>query len=117
MKLVGEVVEIKEGNIKGQKIVEVNLGEGRRLVYDLIGDLMDVSTGDNLLVEILESKPENLDSYDFCGHGYLVTSEDEVNASLISLWGIIFKFTPPLGLELDKKYYVCLRKVKDRNRV
>lgn len=103
------VEKVEPGRIGGQRIAYASSNNGLTMVFDVIGDLIRVSPGDVLEVMISEVKPENLDDYEFCGHGYLVTPESKFNETIFSIWGIIFKFKPPLGLELERKYYLCLR--------
>lgn len=102
------VEELKAGNIQGQSIAK-GTAEGRTVVFDVIKGTMEVKKGDKLEVHVMEKKPENLDEFEFCGHGYLIAQEERFNETVISLWGIIFKFSPPLGLEPEKKYYICVK--------
>ncbi|MEM1685140.1 MAG: DNA-directed RNA polymerase subunit G [Acidilobaceae archaeon] len=108
--IIKAVVEnLKPGNIEGQKIAYCRIGEEGELVFDVLRDLISINPSDEIEVVISENKPENIDQYEFCGHGYLVTPESKFNKTILSLWGIIFKFKPPLKLQLDKKYYLCLK--------
>ncbi len=105
-----KVENIEPGKVGGQRIAYGMSDDKMSMVFDVIGDLINVAPGDRLEVVVSEVKP-NIDEYEFCGHGYLVTPESKFNETILSLWGIIFKFKPPLGLEMDKKYYLCLRHV------
>lgn len=102
------IEEVREGNIKGQKIAVGKGEDGSRVAFDVIKDLIKIDKGDRVELVIME-KLESIDEYEFCGHGYLLSPEEKHNATILSLWGIIFEFTPPLGLKLEKKYYICAR--------
>ncbi|MDM7275963.1 MAG: DNA-directed RNA polymerase subunit G [Thermoprotei archaeon] len=104
-----KVEKVRSGNVEGQRIASCRLKGGGVLEFDVIGNLIHVSEGDELKVVISEEKPSNLDAYEFCGHGYIVAPESKFNATIFSMWGIIFRFSPPVGLELDKKYYLCMK--------
>ncbi|MEN2999654.1 MAG: DNA-directed RNA polymerase subunit G [Acidilobaceae archaeon] len=108
MILAVTVEELRPGNIQGQSIAK-GVAEGRTVVFDVIKGTMEVKKGDRLELHILDKRPKDLEEYEFCGHGYLVAEEEKFNETIISLWGIIFKFHPPLGLKAEKKYYVCVK--------
>jgi DNA-directed RNA polymerase subunit G len=108
-RLLVKVERVEPGKIGGQRIAYAVSDDNRSMVFDVIGDLIRVSPRDVLEVIVSEVKPENIDEYEFCGHGYLVTPESKFDETILSLWGIIFKFKPPIGLELDRKYYLCLK--------
>ncbi|MCS7106929.1 MAG: DNA-directed RNA polymerase subunit G [Acidilobaceae archaeon] len=110
MILLVTVEDLKPGNIQGQSIVR-GVAEGRTVVFDVIKDTMEVKKGDRLEMHIMDKKPKDLEEFEFCGHGYLIAQEEKFNETIISLWGIIFKFHPPLGLEMEKKYYICIKHV------
>ena len=107
------IKEVKPGVLKGQRIAvgtyKVSDGGEGVIEFDVIGDLIKVSPGDEITVEVSEKLPDNLDPYAFCGHGYLVSPEAEKGSTIFSIWGIIFKFKPPIGLEMNKKYYLCIK--------
>jgi len=100
------VKEVAEGRIKGQKIVRAT-GRKQKLEFDLVEGLFSLSEGDKIRVEFYEEKPQNLDKYIFCGHGY-VASKPGDSFTIFSVWGILFRFEPPINLEYNKKYYVCI---------
>lgn len=108
-RLLIKVERVEPGKIRGQRIAYATSDDNRSVVFDVIGDLVKVTPNDVLEVIVSEAKPENIDEYEFCGHGYLVTQESKFDETILSLWGIIFKFKPPIGLELDRKYYLCMR--------
>ncbi|AFZ70138.1 hypothetical protein Calag_0362 [Caldisphaera lagunensis DSM 15908] len=105
-----EVKEIIQSKLQGAKIVNASNGN-TQIYFDLVQDMIKISEKDKIQIVIDENKPENLDIYDFCGHGYLVKPEEESRITILSLWGIIFQFEPPLGLKENTKYYLCLRKI------
>ncbi|MCE4621657.1 MAG: DNA-directed RNA polymerase subunit G [Desulfurococcales archaeon] len=110
VKLEGVVEGIEPGRIKGQKIVTVKLANGGTLVHDAVREVIDLSEGDKVSIVLSEERPANLDEYMFCGNGYLVAPESEKGKTIFSVWGLIFIFEPPLGLETDKKYYICIKR-------
>lgn len=101
------IVSIEPGSIKGQMIATAESGEGL-LRFDLISDLIRVGEGDTLEILLSDSKPGEVDGYDFCGRGYLVSSDS--GREIFSVWGIIFRFEPPLGLEPDREYFLCIKR-------
>lgn len=105
----GNVVELKPGNIRGQYIATVNLKD-RVLVHDVIEGTLKLKKGEKIEIYVGEKLPGNIDEYEFCGHGYLVDSEEKLGKTILSLWGIIFKFEPSIGLREEKKYYLCIKK-------
>lgn len=107
--LEGVIEKIEEGALKGQLLATLKAGKVR-VTFDLISDVMRFSKGDKLRIHITEEKPADLDRFDFCGHGYLVTEESKSGMTLFSIWGILFKFTPPIGLKADRKYYLCIER-------
>ncbi len=104
------VVDVKPSRLKGMLIASAE-GSGYTAAFDLVEGLYTLAKGDAIEVLIDEQKPEDLDSYEFCGHGYLAAPEDK-GFTLLSLWGILFKFSPPLGLRQGTKYYLCIRRSK-----
>lgn len=102
-----KVEDVREGRLKGQLIAEATYGDGK-VVFDLVSDLVDVKPGEELILEIRDTQPDNLDSYKFCGHGFLAASESQNRKTLLSVWGLLFMFEPSIGLEENKKYYVCI---------
>ncbi|MEB3780603.1 MAG: DNA-directed RNA polymerase subunit G [Desulfurococcales archaeon] len=112
MEITAVVSEVKRGALKGQYIVEADIEGGGSLRFDLVGGVLSLEPGDKLSIVFMDDKPsdDELDRYDFCGHGYLV-SEDK-DKTIFSIWGLIYRFKPPLGLEKNKKYYLCIRKLK-----
>jgi len=102
------VERLEPGKLKGQKIA-IARSRNAEIVFDVIEGLIDLRSGDNIVIEITPIKPENLDPYIFCGHGYLAAKKDD--AELLSLWGILFLFKPPIGLQDNVKYYLCIKKV------
>jgi DNA-directed RNA polymerase subunit G len=103
-----EVKDVQPSKLVGVKTARAE-GNGVSAQFDLIEGLYALNAGDRIEVLVDENKPEDLESYEFCGHGYLVTDESK-GFTLLSLWGILFKFEPPLGLKLDQKYYICIRR-------
>ncbi len=109
-KLTVTVEGIEPGKLRGQRIAKA--GSRRAHVeFDLIGDTIRVSEGDKIVFEFYTSKPSSLDKFIFCGQGY-VTSKPEEDFTMFSVWGILFKFKPSLGLEPETKYYLCIRRIK-----
>jgi len=106
----GVVKELRPGNIRGQYIATIDLGD-HTLVHDVIEGTITLTEGEKVRIYVGEKLPKDLDEYDFCGHGYLLASEEHVGKTLLSLWGIIFKFEPGIGLEENKKYYLCIKKL------
>jgi len=106
LKLVVENVE--PGKLKGQKIATAR-SSSEKVVFDVIEGLLNLNKGDVIELKITETRPENLDPYDFCGHGYLVETME--GKEIFSIWGIIFIFEPPQGLKDNTKYYLCIRKL------
>ena len=102
-----KIVGFRPGEIKGQRIAE---GEypGGRLVFDVIQDLVTLSEGDEVEIAIFDSEPGSMDEYSFCGRGYVVPSSGD--KTIFSIWGILFRFEPGIGLERDKEYILCIKK-------
>ncbi|MCE4611509.1 MAG: DNA-directed RNA polymerase subunit G [Desulfurococcales archaeon] len=101
------VEKVEPGKLRGQRIARARAGD-RTITFDVIENLFSVEEGDTLEILVSDSRPENLDPYDFCAHGYLAASRD--NAELLSLWGILFLFEPPIGLQDNVKYYLCIKR-------
>ncbi|MEB2836590.1 MAG: DNA-directed RNA polymerase subunit G [Desulfurococcales archaeon] len=112
LELEGEVVEVNPGRLRGQRIAKLRSSDGGEVVFDVIEDLLSLDKGERVKIIITDEKPSEqaLKSYDFCGHGYLVESEDITGKTVFSLWGILFLFNRKLGLKLNKKYYLCIQK-------
>ncbi|MDP8002773.1 MAG: DNA-directed RNA polymerase subunit G [Caldisphaera sp.] len=104
-----EIKKISPSKLQGAKVVEAN-NDKIHITFDLIENLFNVNEGDKIELYIDNKKPENIESYDFCAHGYLVKPEDQAKITILSLWGILFQFDPPIGLNYNEKYYLCLRK-------
>ena len=102
-----KVESVDPGRLADQNIV-VARGGSVSVEFDSIAGLFTVEEGENLSIVVSSEKPADLDEYDFCGHGYLVTPESD--STILSLWGIIFKFKPPIGLALNTKYYLCMKR-------
>ncbi|MCX8195736.1 MAG: DNA-directed RNA polymerase subunit G [Acidilobaceae archaeon] len=111
--LLATVEDVKPGNIQGQSIARAD-AEGRKVIFDVIKKTLEVKKGDLLEIHVMTKRPKNLEEFEFCGHGYLIAPEDAYKETILSLWGIIFKFSPPLGLEMEKKYYVCIKHASPR---
>ncbi|MEM1927684.1 MAG: DNA-directed RNA polymerase subunit G [Acidilobaceae archaeon] len=109
MVFTARVSSVKPGFIRGQLIATAEY-PGGLMVFDAIESLFSVKEGELLEVRVSDEKPGNLDELDFCGHGYLA-AEEEIGETVLSLWGIVFRFKPPLGLEMGRKYYLCLKKL------
>ncbi len=109
VELKGKVEAVEPGKLKGQSLVTVKAGE-YTIKFDAIEGLMSFVEGESVSIAFSESKPENLDDYYFCGHGYLVSPDSEAGKTIFSIWGIIFIVEPPLGLKDGVKYYLCIRK-------
>lgn len=105
-----EVRRVEPSKLEGVKIATAE-GDGRKVTFDMIEGLYVLNEGERFTMVISEEKPSDLDSYEFCGHGYLVVGEDK-GFTLLSLWGVLFKFEPPLGLRTNQKYYLCMRRAK-----
>ena len=112
LELEGEVVEVNPGRLRGQRIAKLRSSDGGELTFDVIEDLLSLDKGEKVRIVIADERPsrEALDSYDFCGHGYLVESEETVGKTVFSVWGILFIFNRKLGLKLNRKYYLCIQK-------
>lgn len=108
-KFIVKIEKVVSGKLMGQLIAYARSSDNIELAFDVIKDLIKVTPGDVIEITLSESKPENLDEFEFCGHGYLVAPESKFNETIFSIWGIIFKFKPPINLELDKKYYLCIK--------
>ncbi|MEB3861095.1 MAG: DNA-directed RNA polymerase subunit G [Desulfurococcales archaeon] len=106
-RITARIVNVEPGAIKGQRIVEAS-HEGGTLRFDLIGDLLDVGEGDVVEILVTDSKPGDLDSYQFCGRGYLVPGDG--GREILSVWGILFRFEPGIGLEEEREYFLCIKK-------
>jgi len=101
------VKEVAEGKIKGQRIVRAT-GRKQKLEFDLVEGLFDIDQGSKIRVEFYDERPSNMEGkYIFCGHGY-VASKPGDPFTIFSVWGILFKFEPPIDLEYNKKYYICI---------
>lgn len=105
----GRVVSVRPGRLRGQRIVDVVL-DGVNVSFDAVEGLVDFTEGEVVTLSLTTAIPEDLDDYDFCGHGYLVVPEDEAGKTIFSVWGILFVFSKPLGLRDNTKYYICIRK-------
>jgi len=112
VELEGIVKDVAEGRLRGQLIAEAHLNNEIVLKFDVIKGVMDVDKEDRIRVLITDEDlgSEDIDNADFCGHGYLVESEDIVGKTILSLWGIIFMFNKKLGLIPNRKYYLCIMK-------
>ncbi len=112
-KMTVTVTSVKQGEIKGQWVAE-GKAKGYRVKFDILEELFSVKEGDKLVFEIRDSKPQNLENYVFCGHGYIVRDlkrehKEAPNYTVFSVWGVIFRFEPRLEeLEPGKKYYLCI---------
>lgn len=104
-RLVYRIEDVNPGKLKGQ-LIAMAKGSSGSLQFDVIEGLMSVNKGDIIEVTLTTEKPENLDPYDFCGHGYLVRRVDD--HEIFSIWGILFVFSPPVGLRDNVKYYLCV---------
>lgn len=104
------VESVSKGRLRGQMIARARVRGGGEMEFDLIEGVLSLGEGDSIRVEFLDSEPEDPEAYEFCGHGYLVAPEGEAGLTIFSIWGIIFKVKPPMGLEPERKYYLCLRR-------
>jgi DNA-directed RNA polymerase subunit G len=113
-KMTITVTGLKPGNIRGQMIAEAK-AKGYKVTFDVMTDLYNVEEGKKYVIEFRTAPPRNLSKYVFCGHGYVVTDvvaelKKELDYTIFSVWGIIFKFEPKIkDLEPEKKYYLCIR--------
>ena len=108
-KMTLTVAQVSPGEIRGQKIVEAT-GRKQSVKFDLIEGLLEEEfrEGEKIVLEIYEDNPPSkLDSYEFCGHGYVASDPDD-DFTILSIWGILFRFEPKLNLKINKKYYVCI---------
>lgn len=105
----GLVEDVVEGRLRGQKIAKAKLGD-ISVEFDVISGILTIDIGDKIEIYVSDARPDNMDSYDFCGHGFLVEEEERVGKTVLSLWGILFVFSKPLGLKPNRKYYLCLSK-------
>ena len=101
------IESVEPGKLRGQKIAKAR-ADGGIITFDVIEELFSVREGDVLEILVTDSRPKSLDPYDFCAHGYLAASRDD--AELLSLWGILFLFKPPIGLQDNVKYYLCIKR-------
>ncbi|MEB3844934.1 MAG: DNA-directed RNA polymerase subunit G [Desulfurococcales archaeon] len=105
--------KIDKGLIKGQLVAE-GKGKGVKVKFDIIENLYNIKDN-KIIIEIRETPPAKLDKYIFCGHGYEVVEPKadafkERNYTIISVWGILFRFEPKLSdIEPNKKYYICIK--------
>jgi len=108
------ITSVEPGNIKGQMIAE-GKARGYKVKFDVITSLYSVKEGEKYVIELRSSPPRSLDSYVFCGHGYVVQDilqelREPLNVTIFSVWGIVFRFEPRIEeLEPEKKYYICIR--------
>ena len=102
------VEKVEPGKLRGQKIAYARAGN-RMITFDVIEGLLALSEGDKIKILVSDERPESLDPFDFCGHGYLAAFRDD--SELLSLWGILFLFKPPLGLKDNVKYYLCIKRM------
>ena len=102
------VEQVEPGKLKGQWIATAQ-SSSEKVVFDVIEGLLSLKQGDVIEITVTDTRPGNLDPYDFCGHGYLVKATDE--KEIFSIWGILFIFEPPIGLKDNVKYYLCIRKI------
>ena len=113
-KMTITVTSVKPGNIKGQLIAEAK-ARGYSVKFDVMTSIYNVEEGRKYVLEIRTSPPKDLEQYIFCGHGYVVQDilqelENPLNITVLSVWGIIFRFEPKIReLEPEQKYYVCLK--------
>ncbi|MEM1640052.1 MAG: DNA-directed RNA polymerase subunit G [Acidilobaceae archaeon] len=107
--LKAKITSVRPGLIRGQSIATAEYEKGVA-IFDVIESIYEVKEGDVLELSISEEKPKNLDEQNFCGHGYLVVDE-KIGETVLSIWGIVFRFKPPLGLQLEQKYYLCFKKL------
>ncbi|BAN90733.1 DNA-directed RNA polymerase subunit G [Aeropyrum camini] len=113
-KLDLKIEEIEPGRLQGQLIATAKSRKAT-VKFDVIEDLIPLSKGDRIVIEVREEKPSSLDKYVFCGHGYKVPSEKD-GVDILSVWGIIFVFEPPIDLQAEKKYYICIYKREQKRR-
>ena len=107
------IASVKPGEIRGQRIVEAS-GRRQALKFDLIEGLFneEFREDEKIVVEIYEGKPPSkLDNYEFCGHGY-VASDPQDSFTILSIWGILFRFEPKINLKINQKYYLCMYRKK-----
>ncbi len=101
------VKDVSPGGIKGQLIVTAT-GRKQQVMFDVVADLIQFKPGDKIKIELYpDEPPSNLDKYEFCGHGYLVSKPGDPY-TIFSIWGILFKFEPPIEIEPNRKYYLCI---------
>jgi len=112
LEISGKVVSKEAGKLRGQYIAEAQLEGGTRVKFDVIEDIMKVNEGDEIIFLIQDSKPSNeeLEESDFCGHGYLVEDEERAGKTIFSVWGMLFIFNNKLGLKINEKYYICIKR-------
>lgn len=102
------VEAVEPGKLRGQRIVRAK-SRRVRVEFDLIEDLVNVESGDKIVIEFHREKPRSMDKYIFCGQGYMA-SKPEDEFTIFSIWGLIFRFEPNIGLEPEVKYYLCIRR-------
>ncbi len=105
-----EVQKVEPSKLEGVRVATAE-GDGRKVTFDMVEGLYVLNEGERFTMVISEEKPSDLGSYEFCGHGFLVVGEDK-GFTLLSLWGVLFKFEPPLGLKASQKYYLCIRRAR-----
>ncbi len=105
-KMTLTVKSVEPGEIRGQKIVHAS-SKKYNVKFDLIEGLFQVVEGEKIVLEILSEKPDDPSKYVFCGHGYLASKPGDPY-TVFSVWGILFRFEPPVDLEPGRKYYVCI---------
>ncbi len=110
-RIEGRLSKVEEGKLRGQRIATLEGDDGATVKFDVIEGLVDFVEGEKLALEILDDKPESLEEYAFCGHGYIAKPEEEAGKTIFSVWGILFIFDKKLGLQDGKKYYLCIRRL------
>jgi len=111
-KATGIVEDVVPGKLRGQEIAKLRLSDNDYVTFDVISNIYKVNINEEIAIEIHDEKPDNIEEYDFCGHGFLVDDENRIGKTIISIWGIVFVFSKKIGLNINKKYYICLKKIK-----
>lgn len=106
-KMTVTVEAVEPGKLRGQRIVRAK-SRRVKVEFDLIEDLLKINEGDKIVIEFHKSKPSSMDKYLFCGQGYMA-SKPEDSYTIFSIWGLIFRFEPSIGLEPETKYYLCVK--------
>ncbi|MCE4607064.1 MAG: DNA-directed RNA polymerase subunit G [Desulfurococcales archaeon] len=82
------------------------------IVFDMLEDVIYLGTGRRINVVITDKKPEDLESFGFCGKAKFV-SENSDGSLIYSVGGFVVKIVEPrevLGKKTAlREFYLCIR--------